>query len=155
MAKRIMRRKASDNKYLHKDFHGALSAAIEYLDRRYGEGAVRQYLRQFTSSFYAPLIKALNERGLIALKKHFEKIYEVEGGNIEISFSEDELVLKVECCPAVMHMRKGGYPVARLFYETINTVNQTLCEGTLFAAELLEYDQQTGRSTQRFYRKAI
>ncbi len=74
---------------------------------------------------------------------------------IEIIFSEDELVLKVESCPAVRHMRKGGYPVARLFYETINTVNQTLCEGTPFAAELVEYDQETGGGTQRFYRKAI
>ncbi|MFH0796159.1 MAG: hypothetical protein V2A65_03775 [Candidatus Omnitrophota bacterium] len=36
MTKETMSRKASDNIYLHKDFHGALSAGIEYLDRHYG-----------------------------------------------------------------------------------------------------------------------
>ena len=41
MAKEVMRRQASDNPYLHRDFHGALSAGIEYLDRHYGEDAVR------------------------------------------------------------------------------------------------------------------
>lgn len=130
MAKEIMRRKASDNKYLHQDFHGALSAGIEYLDRHYGEEAVCRYLRQFTSSFYSPLIKSLKERGLIALKEHFEKIYESERGKIKIILSKDELILKVEACPAVIHIRQQGYPLARLFYETTKTVNEALCEGT-------------------------
>ena len=49
-----MRRTASDNVYLHKDFHGALSAGIEYLHQRYGEDAVREYLRRFTLAFHAP-----------------------------------------------------------------------------------------------------
>lgn len=153
MAKKIMRRKASDNQYLHQDFHGALSAGIEYLDRHYGEEAVRQYLRQFTSSFYSPLIKSLKERGLIALKEHFKKIYESERGKIEMILSKDELVLKVKVCPAVTHMRQHGYPVARLFYETTKTVNETLCEGTPFSTELLEYNEQTGCCIQRFYRR--
>lgn len=153
MAKEIMRRRASDSKYLHQDFHGALSAGIDYLDCHYGEEAVRQYLRQFTSSFYSPLIKSLKERGLIALKEHFEKIYEDEGGNLKIVLSEDEMVLKVKACPAVRHMRQQGYPVAKLFYETTKTVNETLCKDTPFSAELLEYDEQTGHSVQRFYRR--
>ena len=86
MAKEVMRRKASDNEYLHKDFHGALSAAIDYLDEHYGPRAVRQYLRQFTLAFHAPLKEALKARGLAALKEHFEKIYNIEGGRIRIAF---------------------------------------------------------------------
>ncbi len=58
MARQVMRREASDNEYLHRDFHGALSAAIEYLDRRYGEEAVRSYLREFTDK--PPPIAAAN-----------------------------------------------------------------------------------------------
>ncbi len=152
MAKEVMRRKGSDNIYLHKDFHGALSAGIEYLDQHYGEEAVREYLRQFASSFYAPLVESVKKRGLVALKEHFEKVYQVEGGSIQITFSEDELVLKVKACPAVTHMRKHGYPVARLFYETVRTVNETLCEGTPFSAELIEYNEETGSSIQCFYK---
>jgi len=154
MAKKIMRRKASDNIYLHKDFHGSLSIGIEYLDQHYGAEAVRQFLRQFASAFYAALTEDLRQRGLIALKEYFERIYQLEGGKIKIDFSKDELVITVKACPAVTHMRKNGYHVARLFYETTKTVNETICGETPFAAEMLQYDKQTGKSLIRFFRRA-
>ena len=50
-------------------------------------------------------------------------------------------------------MRQNGYSVARLFSETTRTINEAICEGTPFAAELLEYDQETGRSLVRFYKR--
>jgi len=148
-----MRRRASDNPYLHKDFHGALSAAIEYVDKRYGEKAVREYLRDFARTFYQPLTEALKTRGLAALKEHFERIYKLEEAEVGIRLSDDELVIEVPRCPAVAHMREYGYPVARLFHETTRTVNEAICEGTPFAAELAEYDPQSGRNVQRFYRR--
>jgi len=152
-AKRVMRRKALDNVYLHKDFHGALSCGIDYLDSHFGEEAVRQYLHRFTRSFYAPLIREIERRGLPALRDHFERIYGIEGGEVAIEMTERELTLRVKACPAVTHMRRKGYKVARLFKETVNTVNGALCEGTGLKAELLAYDDDTGRSTQRFTRE--
>ena len=154
MARETMRRHASDNEYLHKDFHGALSAGIEYLDHHYGAEAVREYLRRFALSFYAPLIADISRRGLVALEEHFETIYAHEGGRIRTILTDDELLLEVEACPAVMHLRQQGYAVAGRFIETERTVNSALCEGTPFEAELVEYDPQTGRSVQRFYRRA-
>ena len=155
MARHIMRRAASDNTYLHKDFHGALSAGIEYLHENYGEEAVRQYLRQFARSYYAPLTEALASRGLIALEEYLRKVSDLEGGAVRFELSEDELRIVVEACPAVMHMREHGYPVARLFRETTDTVNRAICEGTPFVAELVEYEEETGRSVQRFYRSNL
>lgn len=148
-----MHRQASDNAYLHKDFHGALSAGIEYLHETWGEQAVREYLRQFARSFYAPLTESLLARGLVALEEHFRRVYELEGGAVRLDRSEGELRIEVEACPAVAHMRQHGYPVARLFRETSDTVNQAICEGTPYAAELVRYDEETGRSVVRFYRR--
>ncbi len=152
MSKQVMDRRASDNEYLHKDFHGALSAGITYLQKHYGGQAVRDYLRQFAKTFYAPLREKLQREGLSALKEHFERIYEIEGGQIEIELSEEQMTLKVQSCPAVMHLREKGYAVAELFVETTRTVNEALCEDSEFCAKLVEYDPQTGRSVQRFYR---
>jgi hypothetical protein len=149
-----MRRKASDNVYLHKDFHGALSAGIEYLHRRYGPQAVEDYLRQFARSYYAPLRDDIRTRGLVALKEHFEDTYRREGVTPQVILSDDELVVKVESCPAVAHMRAHGYAVAELFYETTKGVNEALCEGSPFCAELVEYEPQTGRAAMRFRRKS-
>jgi hypothetical protein len=153
MAKEIMDRRATDNAYLHKDFHGALSAGLEYLHVNFGEESVRDYLRQFTKSYYAPLIDDIRTRGLTALKEHFEKMYSIEDAEFECVYSGDELILKLASCPAVMHMRKNGYHVARLFHESTKTVNETLCDGTPYKAELLEYDYETGKSVQRFSRR--
>jgi len=153
MSKEVIRRTAGDNVYLHKDFHGALSVGIDYLDRTYGEAAVREYLQEFAATFYAPLTEALLARGLVALKEHFEQVYDREGGTARMTLSDDELLIEVEVCPAVAHMRAAGYPVARLFRETTKTVNETICRGTPFVAELLDYDDATGRCTQRFSRR--
>ena len=152
MAKEVMDRRASDNEYLHKDFHGALSTGIEYLHRQFGSEAVREYLRTFALTYYAPLRAKLKADGLAALKQHFQKIYASEEGEIEIALANDELVLTVKACPAVKHMREHNYPVACLFIETTRTVNEALCEGTPYNAELVEYDELTGHSIQRFYR---
>lgn len=152
MARQIMRRHASENQYLHPDFHGALSAGIEYLHENFGPEAVREYLWQLARSYYAPLTQALEQRGLVALEEHFRRVYELEEGGVSFNLSEDELRIEVEACPAVTHMREREYPVARLFHETTDTVNRAICHGTAFAAELLDYDQRTGRGIQRFYR---
>ena len=154
MTKEIIERRASDNEYLHKDFHGALSGGIEYLHKNYGDQAVRDYLCQFALVFYSPLIKSLGERGLVAIKEHYEKIYKIEGGKIEITLCDDELILKVDACPAVMHMRKNAFLVAELFHETTKTVNEAICRGSDFDFELVEDDPETGRSVQRFYRRS-
>jgi DNA-binding GntR family transcriptional regulator len=161
MPKQVMQRAAADNVYLHKDFHGALSAGIEFLHRRYGAQAVREYLRQFARAYYAPLSAALRERGLVAMKEHLQRIYEAEGGRITLCWCDDagaqqaaSLLLEVEACPAVTHMRQRGYAVAELFRETTRTVYEAICEDTPFAVEVLEYDDETGRSRVRFYRRA-
>jgi hypothetical protein len=151
--KRLMRRKASDNVYLHTDFHGALNQALIYLERNSGAGAVREYLRQFARAFYAPLTGQIKDRGLAALKAHLEHLYRTEGAEFAIVFSADELVLSVAACPAVGHIRKMGLAVSPHFAETTGTVNAAICEGTPFAFELLEYDQETGRRVERYSRR--
>lgn len=154
MPKDVIERKASDNEYMHKDFHGALSMGLDYIAEHYGEDAVREYLWGFGISFYAPLKKALAERGLVALEEHFAKIYNDESADFKITLSDDELLVEVAACPAVMHMREQSYKVSPLFIETTKTVNEAICDGTPFAAELTAYDEQTGKSKQRFYRRS-
>lgn len=153
MCKETMSRRSSDNEYLHKDFHGALSTGIEYIHDVFGADAVRDYLRQFTRTYYADLTEEIEIRGLAALRDYFEEIYAAEGGQINIDFSDDEMLVEVEAYPPIVHMREHGYAVACLFHETIGTVNEALCEATPFASEVVQYDEKTGHVVQRFYRR--
>lgn len=154
MAIRTMTRTAADNAYLHKDFHGALSTGLMYLQERFGDETVHAYLRQFAAAYYAPVTAAIKLRGLAALREHLELKYGIEGQAVTITGTEDELLLDVPRCPAVMHMREHGYAVAALFHETAKTVYETICAGTPFTAEMLEYDPETGRARFRFARRA-
>jgi hypothetical protein len=153
MTKEVMSRKAADNEYLHKDFHGAMNLGLRYLEEKYGPEAVSEYLREFTRAYYKPLIDDIRKRGLVALKEHFERIYRIEGAPVSMTLTEDELVLDVPACPAVTHLRERGVAVSPMFVETTRTVNEALCEDTPFAAKLVEYEESTGRSRQRFYRR--
>ena len=153
MPKEVMTRQAADNVYLHQDFHGALSRGIDYLHQQFGAGAVREYLWQFATAYYAPLKQDLRHRGLVAIQEHVERIYRTEGATIHCTRTADELRVEVTACPAVMHLRGQNFPVAELFHETTRTVNAAICDGTPFAAELVAYEPATGRSIQLFYRR--
>ena len=64
------------------------------------------------------------------------------------------MLMTSEANPAVIYLREHGMPVAPLFSETIKTVNETICEGTSYAAEMLSYDEATGASAVRFSLRA-
>lgn len=150
--KRVMHRSNADNVYLHRDFHGALSVALDYVERRFGRPAVGDFLRQFARAYYAPLSERIRHDGLVAVEEYLRRIYEAEGGSVVCERSEDELVVQVEACPAVTHMRRRGYPVAESFVETIRVVNAAICEATPFGFALIDYDPISGRCTLRFFR---
>jgi predicted ArsR family transcriptional regulator len=153
MPKEVMERRASDNEYLHRDFHGALSSALIYLQERFGPDAVREYLREFARKYYAPLREELDERGLDAVADRLRRVYEDEGADVCLEMTEDGLIVEVEACPAVTHMREHGYEVSPMWRETIRSVNEGICEGTLYEFELLAYCDETGARRGRFFRR--
>ena len=103
---KVLDQKASDNEYLHKDFHGALCYAIKYLEENYGESAIDDYLRQVAKTYYAPLSGQLKQEGLSALERHWQNIFTLEGGKFSLGYEDGVLVLKVEECPAIAHIKK-------------------------------------------------
>jgi hypothetical protein len=150
-----MVRKASDNKYLHKDFHNFMNLGLVYLAEQFGDDAVREYLRQLAASYYAPLTADLGKRGLIALKEHFEKIYGLEeaSDDIELILTDDTLEMRIKNCPAVEHMNQCGVAVSPLFVETSKTLYQAICEGTPYEYRLDRYDAKTGASVEYFRKR--
>jgi len=148
-----MHRKAGDNKYLHKDFHGALSCGIDYLHRHYGKKAVREYLDAFTSAYYMPLRKKIRKNGLKAVKAYFTRVFRDEGGVAVFDQQKDSLVIDVKACPAICHMKSKGYPVSPLFCETTRIMNNAICRGTAVRARLVRFDTSNGTCRQIFSRR--
>jgi len=153
MPKQIITRKASDNFYFHQDFHIALNYGIKYLHEKFGKDSVREYLTQFARTYYSPLTSSLKEKGLLVIKEHYEKIYKIEDAVFDMNFSQDELIINLSASPAVMHIKAKGHSISELFRETVATVNKTICENTIYDAELLEYFEGNGAYRLRFFRR--
>ena len=153
MPKQTMTQKSSDNPYFHKDFHILLNYGIDYLHKNIGEEAVREYLIQFAVTYYSPFKSAIQDKGLLAIKEHYEKIYKIEGAVFDISYSQDELIIHLMASPAVMYIKAEGHSVSPLFRESVATVIKTICQDTPYDVEMLEYHEYNGSYRMRFFRR--
>ena len=148
-----MSKKASDNVYLHKDFHMALNNGLIYLHNNYGYDAIKAYLTEFTRTYHAPLKERLITEGLLAMREYFDEIYKKEQSKADMILTEDDLCVSIDKCPAVMHIKKHGQEIYEHYIETTATVYTSLCNGTPFEFILEKYDNETGRAQMKFSRR--
>jgi len=138
---------------VHKDFHGALSYGLQFLEEHYGPEGVQEFLSGLADTVYRPLTEAVRAEGLPALQRHWQTIFDLEEGDIAMDLDGDTLLLTVWRCPAVSHLREHGYTVAAHFCEHTRIVNEAVCRAAGYAAEVT-YDQEAGCCVQRFWRAA-
>ena len=138
---------------VHKDFHGALSYGLQFLDEHFGEEGVRAFLSGLAESVYKPLVEDVRSRGVAALRDHWQQVFALEGGEIELREEDGTLQLRVLRCPAIAHMKEHNYAVAARFCEHTRVVNEAVCRAAGFECEV-EYDQPAGQCVQRFWRAA-
>ena len=157
MAKKVMDVRASDNKYLHRDFHASADIGLRYIGEKYGDNGVREYLQTFARAYYRPLVTAVKERGLIALKEQIEKVYDVEEMPevVHTCLSEHELVVTIDRCPAVTFFNQTGHNTSKWYIELTRTVNETIADQCDLGFELKAYAEETGAAHYRFFKRSL
>ena len=148
-----MTRKASDNKYLHRDFHITLNILLEYLDAHFGKEAVIQYLSQYARAYHQPLHEQLKAGNMSALSDYMTQIYQKEEWSVRIRSGEGFIELQQNACPGMSHIKASGKQPSLYYIETYRTVYETLCEGTPIQYQLQYFDNETGACTQLFTKK--
>jgi hypothetical protein len=138
---------------VHKDFHGALSYGMQFLDDHLGQDGTRDFLSGLAASVYRPLVEDVRARGVAALRDHWRRVFELEGGEIELREDGDILELRVLRCPAIAHMKQHHYAIAQRYCEHTRIVNEAVCRAAGFECDV-DYDQSVGRCVQRFWRAA-
>lgn len=136
---------------VHKDFHGALSYGIQFVDQNYGLEGLRDFLSGLAETVYKPLVEDVRRRGLEALRDHWQTVFALENGDVNLRMEDETLVLTVRACPAIGHMKAHGYAIAGRFCEHTRIVNEAVCRAAGYASDV-EYDQAAGRCVQRFRR---
>lgn len=150
---RTMERKASDNKYLHKDFHIALNLLMTYLYNHSGKDALVNYLEQYSREYYRPLNQELKKGKTQNLVRYFRDIYKKEKWPVNIRVRDDSVEIIQDSCPAISHIVSKGWTPCPCYKETYNTVYRTLCEDTPFEYDLEYFNDETGACRQRFIKK--
>ncbi len=150
---RVMERKASDNKYLHKDFHVSMNMLLTYIYDNFGRDALISYLVQFAGEYHKPLNEQLRAGNRDALVSYLKDKYEKEEWPVEISVSETEVEVSQQSCPAISHIVDKGEEPCPYYRETYNTVYKTICEGTPYEYVLEYFDESTGACRQVFRKR--
>ncbi len=152
---KVMERKASDNKYLHKDFHLALNLLMNYLYTNFGKDALVRYLQQFSREYHRPLIDELKSGNLNALAGYLRDIYMKEEWPVNIYSDENRIELSQEACPAMTFIIQKGEKPCPFYFETYRTVYETMCENTPFEYKLEYFNDESGACKQFFIRKEV
>jgi len=148
-----MNRKASDNKYLHRDFHVTLNLLLEHINNRFGKDAVVQYLAQYTRAYHRPLHEQLRAGNLTALSDYLKQLYQKEEWPVRIRTGDGFVELQQDACPGMSHIKASGSKPSPHYVETYRTVYETLCEDTPFQYCLQQFDHETGACQQLFTQK--
>lgn len=152
---KVIDRRASDNKYLHRDFHISMNMLMGYIVAEYNEEALIEYLKNFAKAYHAPLKKALIDTGLTAMEEYLAEIYEKEEWPVDISLANDVFTVSQKACPGISHIvNKGHEPIVQYIY-TYTIVYETICEGTPYEYQMENFDQKTGACRQIFRRRSV
>ncbi len=152
---RIAKTGKNENKYLHRDFHVSMNILMEYILDRYGETGLKEYLTRFAKAYHKPLKVRLQKEGLAPLAEYMKDIYEKEEWNVKITMDDNRLEIIQQSCPGITQIRKAGHEPVKGYVETYETVYQTICEGTPFEYELIDFDGMTGACTQVFTKRGV
>jgi len=119
---------------LHKDFHGSMNAAVEYVGSRYGRDGLREVFRNTAQKVYRSINEKLKAGDWSELLEHWNYFMAREGADFSIVVTETEAVLTVRRCPAVAHLRDLGMAPSAFFCDQTVLLNEAWCEGTPFEA---------------------
>lgn len=144
--KLFIERKASDNKYLHRDFFVTGDIGIAYVGEKYGDDAVIEYLEQYAKSCYKLLIKEFFEKGITTIKDYFVTLYKKEEWEefAQVVLKENFLTVTVSKCPAITYMKSVGHLPSKWYKETVYTVYGTLAKECGLYFNVVYYNECDG-----------
>jgi hypothetical protein len=151
--RKVMTRKASDNKYLHKDFHVSMNILLKYIYNNFGREEMVNYLTRYADAYYKPVNDELMSGSIRALSNYFTDIYAKEEWPVKMHCGENILEIEQDACPGITRIKEKGDTPCPYYVETYRTIYERVCRNTPFEYELEYFDEETGACKQVFRRK--
>jgi len=119
------------------DFYFALDATFEFFHDKGGEEGFRKYCHDLGKGYYAYLTERFKEGGLAAVRDYWSEFFADEpGGEVDIIYDDEQVVLNVKTCPAIRWLREAGREPVPYYCDHCRYVSEAVCEGTGIAFEL-------------------
>lgn len=125
-----MRYKDTGN--LHMDFHGAVNTTINYIVTNFGMDAVRKIFFNTGRDVYKSIREKLAKGDTSELLEHWNYYFSREKGKFRVVHEKEKVLLYVDECPAVRHVKKLGLEISSYFCEQTDYTNKGICNGTDF-----------------------
>ena len=125
-----------ENNELHRDFHGTTNTTIRYITEKFGEESLRKILRKTGRDVYKSIREKLARGDASELIEHLTWFFNREGGEFTLTVKPGFIRFEVHKCPAWEHVSKLGLEHAPGFCLQTEEINNGMCEGTPWKAEL-------------------
>ena len=157
MATLVQDVRASDNKYLHRDFHASNDICVRYLGEKYGDNGVKEFLREYALAYYTPLVEKIKAEGLAVLQNKIESDYEYEevGEVCHTSLKNDVLTVTIDRCPGIMHIKEICREPSKWYIELTRTVNETIADMAKVGFEMISYNEENGAAKYRYFIRSL
>lgn len=109
------------------DFYFAINATFRFIAQRLGVAGLRRYWIELGSAYYAPVSAGWKQRGLSGVAAYWQAFFAAEpGSDVTVSLEDERVVLRVDVCPAIRHLRAHGREIVPEFCQQCYFVNEAI-----------------------------
>lgn len=134
------------------DFYFAINATFRWLHDNWGETGLTAYWETMGREHFAEQTRLFAEGGLPAVAEYWSGFFAEEpGGTVTVERVGDEVIIDVQVCPAIRHLREHGREITPLYCQHCQVISQAMCDGAGIAVEVTG----GGGSCRQSFRKAV
>ena len=112
------------------DFYYAINATFRHIHRCYGREGLYRYWRTLGREYFGDLIERFRSGGLGAVEDYWREFFEAEpGGQVTVTGEDSTVVIEVQECPAISHLKANGREVMELYCRHCEVINTELARG--------------------------
>jgi hypothetical protein len=98
------------------DFYLAINASFRFIEKKFGRDGLRRYWQELGSTYYAPVTAAWKRGGLPAVAHYWRAFFDAEpGAEVRVEATSDRVILDVQVCPAIKHLRAQARDIVPCF----------------------------------------
>jgi hypothetical protein len=133
------------------DFYFAINATFRFILQRFGMDGLRRYWTDLGRTYMAPVAQAWTAQGLDGVAAYQEAFFQAEpGAVVSVTRAADCVVLEVQTCPAIAHLRQHGREIVPCFCQHCYYVGEAMAEP---AGLTLRIEGGNGACRQTFSRR--